>query len=58
MTVKTEPGLQISSRDMKKAAENAAFFFWLQKRTPGSAGGEKKGYGEGRSRQEKVSELE
>ncbi len=31
---------------------------WQPKATPGSAGGEKKAYGEGRSRQEKVSELE
>ena len=29
MTVKTEPGLQIGSRDMKKAAEDAAFFFFI-----------------------------
>ena len=30
MTVKTEPGLQIDSCYMKKAAENAAFFARLE----------------------------
>lgn len=33
-------------------------FYWLTKSTPGYAGGQKKAYGEGKSRQEKVSELE
>lgn len=32
--------------------------FWFTKSTPGSAGGQKEAYGEGKSRQEKVSELE
>ena len=31
---------------------------WFTKSTPGSAGGQKEAYGEGKSRQEKVSELE
>ena len=35
----------------------AFFLYWPSKTTPGSAGG-KIAYGEGQSRQEKVSELE
>lgn len=35
-----------------------SIFFWFTKSTPGSAGGQKEAYGEGKSRQEKVSELE
>ena len=35
-----------------------AVFYWFTKSTPGSAGGQKEAYGEGKSRQEKVSELE
>ena len=31
---------------------------WFTKSTPGYAGGQKEAYGEGKSRQEKVSELE
>ena len=34
------------------------FRYWFTKSTPGSAGGQKEAYGEGKSRQEKVSELE
>ena len=34
------------------------FSSWFTKSTPGSAGGQKEAYGEGKSRQEKVSELE